>query len=185
MLLLEKGDFLFSFDLKSGYHHVDIAEVHHKYLGFSWCQKWFVFTVLPFGLCTACYLFTKLLRPLVRYWRAQGLRVIIYLDDGLGAERGSEKADVASIMVQDTLRKAGFVPHPVKCRWKPDQRLSWLGFVIDTALGQIEAPASKLDALRSMIRRVTASPMVKAKQLASILGKSFPWGSPLVQLVDL
>ena len=25
MLLFEKGDFLFSFDLKSGYHHVDIA----------------------------------------------------------------------------------------------------------------------------------------------------------------
>ena len=31
MLLLEKGDYLFSFDLKSGYHHLEIAEVHHKY----------------------------------------------------------------------------------------------------------------------------------------------------------
>ena len=176
MLLLEKGDFLFSFDLKSGYHHVDIAEVHHKYLGFSWCQKWFVFTVLPFGLCTACYLFTKLLRPLVRYWRAQGLRVVVYLDDGLGAERGNKKAGVASIMVQDMLKKAGFVPHPGKCMWKPDQRLTWLGFVIDTALGQIEVPAPKLDALRSMIRRVAASPVVKAKQLASILGKIISMG---------
>ena len=33
MLLLEKRDFLFSFDLKSGYHHVDIAREHWKYLG--------------------------------------------------------------------------------------------------------------------------------------------------------
>ena len=34
MLLFEKGDFLFSFDLKSGYHHVDIAKENWKYLGF-------------------------------------------------------------------------------------------------------------------------------------------------------
>ena len=68
MLLFEKGDFLFSFDLKSGYHHVDIATIHQKYLGFSWQRAYYVFTVLPFGLSTACYMFTKLLRPLVSYW---------------------------------------------------------------------------------------------------------------------
>ena len=39
MLLFQKGDYLFSFDLKSGYHHVDIAEPHHKYLGFAWKDK--------------------------------------------------------------------------------------------------------------------------------------------------
>ena len=27
---------LFSFDLKSGYHHVEIDPQYHKYLGFSW-----------------------------------------------------------------------------------------------------------------------------------------------------
>ena len=36
MLLLEKGNYMFSFDLKSGYHHADIAKEHWKYLGFSW-----------------------------------------------------------------------------------------------------------------------------------------------------
>ena len=36
MPLLEKDDFLFSFDLKSGYHHVDICREHWKYLGVSW-----------------------------------------------------------------------------------------------------------------------------------------------------
>ena len=28
MLLLNKGDYMFSFDLKSGYHHIDIAKAH-------------------------------------------------------------------------------------------------------------------------------------------------------------
>ena len=32
----EKNDFLVTFDLKSGYHHIAIAESHWRYLGFSW-----------------------------------------------------------------------------------------------------------------------------------------------------
>ena len=59
MTLFEKGDYLFSFDLKAGYHHIDIAETHRKYLGFSWQKRYYVFTVLPFGLSTACYIFYK------------------------------------------------------------------------------------------------------------------------------
>ncbi len=43
MLLFERGDYMFSFDLKSGYHHVDI---HWKYLGFSWGGKCYVFTTV-------------------------------------------------------------------------------------------------------------------------------------------
>ena len=39
---------MFAFDLKSGYHHVDIADVHHKYLGFAWKEKFYVFTVAAF-----------------------------------------------------------------------------------------------------------------------------------------
>lgn len=31
---LKKGGFLINFDLKSGYHHLDIFEPHQKYLGF-------------------------------------------------------------------------------------------------------------------------------------------------------
>ena len=65
MLLLEKRDCIFAFDLKSGYHYVDIADVHYSYLGFSWKEKFYVFTVLPIGLASACYIFAKLLRPLV------------------------------------------------------------------------------------------------------------------------
>ena len=35
MLLFRKEHYLFSFDLKSGYHHVDIHERHQQYLGFE------------------------------------------------------------------------------------------------------------------------------------------------------
>ena len=35
MLMFQPDDYMFTFDLKSGYHHVDIHEEHWKYLGFA------------------------------------------------------------------------------------------------------------------------------------------------------
>ena len=65
----EKDAKMFSFDLKSGYHHIEIPSEHQTFLGFSWKfhqaegldrdRKYFVFSVLPFGLSTAPYIFTK------------------------------------------------------------------------------------------------------------------------------
>ena len=119
---------------------MDMAPPHFKYLGFAWEGHFYVFTVLPFGLSSACYMFTKLLRPLVRYWRARALRILVYLDDGLCAVAGRLKALVASELVRTTLARAGFVVHLIKSIWEPIQRLPWLGFVVDLELGQIEVP---------------------------------------------
>ena len=83
--------FMFKFDLKSGYHHIDILQKHQAFLGFSWVvngvRKFFVLTVLPFGLSSAPYIFTKVGRVLVRYWRSYAVRITVYLDDGLGFAR--------------------------------------------------------------------------------------------------
>ena len=59
--LLSQEDYVCKFDLKSGYHHIDIHPEHTKFLGFEWGGAWYVFNVLPFGLSTACYTFTKVL----------------------------------------------------------------------------------------------------------------------------
>ena len=55
MLLFRPGMFMITFDLKSGYHHVNVVQVHRKYLGFEWKGSYFQFTVLPFGLSSALY----------------------------------------------------------------------------------------------------------------------------------
>ena len=171
MLLFECGDYLFSFDLKSGYHHVDIAEVHHTLLGFQWEGAYYVFTVLPFGLATACYMFTKLLRPLVRFWRKQGIRITLYLDDGLAVASSKTKALEASSLVKTTLEQSGFVAHPEKSQWTPVQQLTWLGFVIDLAAGKIEVPVGKIQALQESVDRIRAEKEVTAKMVASLVGR--------------
>ena len=86
---MHKSDYLFKFDIKIGYRHIDIFPGDHKFLGFSWTldgvEKYFVFTVLAFVLTIGPYIFTKLMRPLVAYWRFLTIKICVYLDDGLGA----------------------------------------------------------------------------------------------------
>ena len=73
--VFSKHFFVFSFDLKSGYHHVDIFPEHRAFFTFSWefdtdVARFFQFTVLPFGLSSAPFIFTKLLKPLETLWRS-------------------------------------------------------------------------------------------------------------------
>ena len=63
-------------------------KVLRVYLECYWGIKVLCFKVLPFGLATACYTFIKVVRQLIIYWRGQGLRAVVYLDDGIvAAER--------------------------------------------------------------------------------------------------
>ena len=48
------------------------------------------FSVLPFSLASVPYVFTKLLRPLMKLWRSRGLKSLMYLDDGIVAVNGKE-----------------------------------------------------------------------------------------------
>ena len=175
LLLFQKGDYMFSFDLKSGYHHVDIHRQHWEFLGFSWGQGpntgYYVFCVLPFGLSTACYLFTKLMRPLVKYWRQQGLRIVLYLDDGIVAVQGEQAALTASKAIQEDLNRAGLVANSSKCCWEPAQQCSWLGFNIDLAQGKIAVPQVKLSNLHVQLQQAIQNSELHAKYLASIIGK--------------
>ena len=95
----------------------------------------------------------------------------MYLDDGLCAVTGEPAARKASQLVQDTLDKAGFIAHPLKSVWQPTQRLIWLGFVVDLALGQIEVPQDKLLSLQSRLQQAIQCPKIRARSLASIVGK--------------
>ena len=80
LMLLNPGEWMLAFDLKSGYHHIEVVQHHRKYLGFAWGEAFYTFSVLPFGLSSAPYAFTKLMRPLVRLWWSKGLRAILYQD---------------------------------------------------------------------------------------------------------
>ena len=128
----------FQFDLKHGYHHIKLHPRSQIFCGFAWESRgnteYFVFTALPFGLAPAAYCFTKVLMPLTKFWRGQGIKIAVYLDDGADMEDRREKAVKHAKIVQNTLVDAGFVVNDEKTHWVPSQKLTWLGLTVDTHL---------------------------------------------------
>ena len=126
----------FTWDLKSGYYHVDICLDHQHYLGFAWpfsgIVRYFTFAVLPFGLSSACFCFTKLMRPLVKHWRFMEHTSFIYLNDGFGSQPNTAcSARRTSLIQRKELSSSGFLCNEEKSHWTPMQIGEWLGFVID------------------------------------------------------
>jgi hypothetical protein len=67
MQLFDKGNYIFSYDLKSAYHHLSIFHTDVTYLGIKWKGEYYVNNVLTFGLATSGYIFSKVVREIVQY----------------------------------------------------------------------------------------------------------------------
>ena len=99
--VVEPGDFMFSFDLKSAYLQVRINPNFTKYFGFAaemgdGRKRFFFYCHMCFGLNDACRVLTKLLRSPLERWRKNGIRLFIHVDDGLCLVRGRDQALKAS-----------------------------------------------------------------------------------------
>ncbi|GJP86723.1 hypothetical protein CLOP_g16715 [Closterium sp. NIES-67] len=130
--LVQEGDWLFTIDLKSGYHHVDIHPAFWRFLGFSLQGQDYQFLSLPFGLATAPFMFTLLIKQISKRWHRRGIRLIPYVDDILfiSATR-AEALHNRSIIIAD-LAAVGFVVNFKKSQLAPAQSLKFLGLLLDT-----------------------------------------------------
>jgi len=159
--------FMFKFDMKSGYHHVDICNTHQQYLGFQWplhsnLNRYFCFTVLPFGLSSSPYLFTKFFRPLVSHWRSQGFHLVLY---GISCESDFQIARSVSSAVRNDLINAGVVPNLQKSSWDPVQTIEWLGLSWNLAECSISIPQSRPDNLLAALDNFKSSFTVRLTPL--------------------
>lgn len=171
-----KDGFMFSFDFKSGYHHIEIHKNSQQYLGFSWEMngktKYFKFLVLPFGLCDAGHVFTKVVRELVKHWRRQGIRIVVYLDDGIGFCDNKNEAILISNKVRSDVISTGFIPNVEKSVWEPVQVLTWLGHVIDLHYFNLSVPFEKVNKFKAVVSSILCrASRVTARQLAAVVGK--------------
>ena len=174
--LIDKDFYLFKFDLKSAYHHIEIHEEHRQYLSFAWdfgdsVLRYFHFCVLPFGLSSAPFIFTKLMKPLTKCWRTQGIPIAVYLDDGLGAGKSSIVAKRHALIVHSDLLKAGFIVNAEpKSVWDPSQTITWLGYTINTKDNIIQATDKRIKKLQNALGDILKPNLdpVLVKQLASV-----------------
>lgn len=147
----ENNCFCIKFDLKSGYHHIDICKECQTFLGFEWKGEYYCFTVLPFGLSTAPYIFTKCLRAMVKYWRSNNIKIVLYLDDGLAMAESFEECQRISSFIKSSLEDAGLLINQEKSIFSPVQDIEWLGIRWNSVRFSISIPERRIQDVESTI----------------------------------
>eukprot|EP00111_Clytia_hemisphaerica_P013786 TCONS_00040574-protein len=187
--LTNKNDFLITFDLKSGYHHVPINPDFQTFLGFAWDidgkRQYFVFKVLPFGLNIACLVFTKLMRQLVKRWRSMGIKCAMYLDDGIIGNNSYNSLITMRDLVLNDLQSAGLTVNFTKSSLVPGRTKTWLGFEINTVDMNFEVPASKIQKLLKLISQALENEFLSAREVSRIAGNLISMAIAIGPLVYL
>ncbi|XP_040200959.1 uncharacterized protein LOC120932552 [Rana temporaria] len=168
--LLTPGDWLVKVDLKDAYLTVPMHPDSQHLLRFRWWGRIWQFTCLPFGLSSAPWCFTKLLKPVVAALRSRGVRLIIYLDDLLILTHSKTMAYRHMNWTIDLLQTLGFIINREKSVLVPAQEMEFLGFSIDTHLAILRLPSAKLALIRKEIRAVLRKGFLSLRILARIVG---------------
>ena len=139
---------------------------------FSWSHEiFFEFKVLPFGLTSAPYVFTKVVRHLVKYWRGRRDLILMHLDDGIGGDMSVERSRILSDSVRQDLASSGFTANDDKSIWEPTQKLVFLGSILDFGEGLIKIPEFRIHKLKSSLVSCLQNNQILAGDLASITGQ--------------
>jgi Reverse transcriptase (RNA-dependent DNA polymerase) len=171
---LKPGDLMFSVDHKSGYHHVPLTEESREYVGFHLDGQYYMFTVLPFGIAPACYIYNTLSSVLAGYLRAHGVHLIFYIDDfGVSIPKEwpewKRRLVVAAVFV--TFFCAGYYVSLEKCDLALEPSLRLLGFTVDTANQRFAVPQDKWERIHSLMIQVLEVGGGSRTTIESLVGK--------------
>jgi hypothetical protein len=167
---IQKGDWMITFDIKEGYHHVKIHPESWDLLAIEWKGKKYVNTVLPFGLAESPYIFTKVVKVMVKYLREKGLRVFFYIDDFLVLNQSKEGLLKDRLLVEETLQKLGWLRAEDKGCWNPTMCVEYLGLLIDTEFGNIKVTEEKLKKMIGISKTLLSSSLSKRRAISSLAG---------------
>ena len=100
------------------------------------------------------YIFSKVMRQVVKFWRSKGIRIVMYLDDGFGGGSNLQEAELVSEVVQSDLQRLGFLIAVEKCHWQPTQEVVWLGLVWNTKLDKVKVSDKRIEKLKQNLENI-------------------------------
>jgi len=162
--------FLTSLDLKDAYFSIPIDTRFRKYLRFTWQGRLFEFTCLCFGLSSAPYVFTKVMKPVFSQLRREGICSSYYIDDSIYANLDSNVAVAHTSRALTLLESLGFTVNLKKSSLTPSRVLTHLGFVINTETMTVSLPDEKVLRLKAACAELLANPHTTVRKLAQVIG---------------
>ncbi|KAJ8983767.1 hypothetical protein NQ317_006099 [Molorchus minor] len=148
--LMAKDSYMTTIDLKDAYFLIPIAKEHRKFLRFEHRGHMFEFSCLPFGLSSAPYCFTKLLKPVMELLRSEAISCVNYLDDFILFGDTAEQCDKHTKFAIRLLTR--------------------LGFNFDSQQQRLNLPNEKRLMILKQTHALQVEPFCKIRDLARVLG---------------
>lgn len=168
--LISEGDFMCTIDLKDAYLLIKIDPQSRKYLGLTWKKKLYEFNVVPFGYNRAPYIFTKLIKQIVRLLRLAGFLLPVYLDDFFLLGRNNEECLNNTKTTKKLLIALGFIINEGKSKLIPSVSCKYLGFVINSQEFKITLPSDKKVAIKLELQKFAKIKRCKIRKFSRFVG---------------
>ena len=111
------------------------------------------------------------MRCLVTFWRAQGIKISVFIDDELGSA-DKVQSNIHSLVVTKSLTEAGFVINTQKSIWQPQRELIWLGVNINLDKLCFSIPQTRMKSISFSLEKIIKNlTHTTARKLAKVCGK--------------
>ena len=168
--MLTQNDFMVKLDLKDAYLTVGVHQQSQPYIRFVWQGQAFQFQALPFGLCTAPRIFTRLLKPVVTFLRTRNIRLLIYLDDILIVGSDIITLKEQTNLVLHLLQSLSFIINFEKSVLTPSPTMEFLGLLVDSRTMMFYLPSHKVTRAITLCYTLLHNRAVLLRDLAQLLG---------------
>lgn len=168
--LITQNCYMASIDLKDAYFLISVNVHQRKYLRFNYHDRLYEFNCLPFGLCTAPYVFTKLLKPVLELLRNKNLLSVVYLDDILCFGQSYDECANNVRTTTKLLESLGFIINKDKSCLHPSQQCKFLGFVYDSSNMILKLPSEKKTKIKHTLLTFLNTRKCKLRDFARLIG---------------
>lgn len=169
--MIQPNVFMAKLDLKDAYLTVPMHRSVQRFLRFLWQGTLYQFLVCPFGLASAPWMFTKLMKPIISVLRSMAVRMVIYLDDMLLMHPDPKVLQDHVTTVVYLLERLGFHINWDKSVLSPTRQIEFLGFNLDSQSMKISLTTEKVMTIQTQCRELLTMTRISVRHLSQVLGR--------------
>lgn len=112
------------------------------------------------------------MREIVKFWRFNGIKIVMFLDDDWGINHTFDSAIEYVNFVRNSLYQAGLIVNVEQSVWVPVQNPEWIGLLWKCSNYSISIPSRRIDDLKTSLFEILNSlPFVTSRKLAQCAGR--------------
>ena len=173
--LINQGEWFTKIDLKDAFNHLKMKDEDKPFTRFTWRDFHFQWERMGFGIKTAPYNFTKVMKEPIGFLRNKGIRLIVYLDDILIIASSHQESIDHTTEIINLLISLGFMINWVKSSLEPSQVIEFLGWELHSQSLLVRLPDALVSNIVDRLSRFIKKSECSVRLFASELGILQAW----------